>query len=164
MKKLTMILLAVALLAGISMTQADEAKWFDMEHCAMCKPMMEVPGLMEKMTCEQYNISNGVLSVSTVPAEMMESFTKMCDAMDATGGKLMAGEKMELCGSCATLGAMFPKGVHFEKVMTSNGDIMMFTSENAEMVTELHKWADKNTEEMAKMMSAMESGHEGHEH
>ena len=167
MKRLTMVMLAVALLVGISMTQADEAKWFDMEHCAMCKPMMDTPGLMESMTCNQYNISNGVLSVSTVPAGKMDAFTKMCDAMDATGAKLMAGESMELCGSCSALSAMFAKGAHFEKVMTSDGDIMLFTADTPELVEGLHDWANKNAEEMAKMMSSMgeEKGeHEGHGH
>ncbi len=168
MKKLLMLTLTIALIVGvgINMTQADESKWFDMEGCVMCAGMMAEKGLMENMTWEQHNISNGVISVATVTPEFMEAFGRSCQARDAMGAKLMAGEKMDLCGSCASLASLFPKGLQHEKVATSNGNIMLFTSDKAEIVTELHTWADKNAEAMKAMMAGMEAHgeHEGHNH
>jgi len=169
MKKLLMLTLAITLFIGSGMVQADEAKWFDMENCAMCSGMMAEKGLMEHMNWEQHNISNGVISVATVTPEFMEAFGRSCAARDAQGAKLMAGEKMDLCGSCSSLASLFPKGLQHEKVDTKDGNITLFTSDNPEIVKELHAWADKNAEEMKKMMAGMEAhgdhdGHEGHNH
>ncbi len=41
---------------------------------------------------------------------------------------------------------------------------MLFTSDKAEIVTELHAWSDKNAEVMAKMMAGMKGDHKGHDH
>ncbi len=98
MKKLLMLTLAITLCIGlgISMTQAGdaaEAKWFDLENCAMCTGMMAEKGLMENMTWEQHNISNGILSVATVTPEYKEAFGRSCAARDAQGQNLWPVKK-----------------------------------------------------------------------
>ncbi len=170
MKKLIMITLALALLIGIGMVQADEtgntgeAKWFDMENCGMCKNLSAEKGLMQNMKWEQHNISNGVMSVCTVTPEFMEAHKRAEKNMEAMSKKLMSGEKIEMCGSCMALGSLFPKGLKHEKVDTENGGITLFTSDNPEVVKELHAWADKNAEEMKKMIPGTKESHDGHNH
>ena len=146
--------LVLTLAVGVSIA-GDNAKtgeigWFDMEHCDMCKNMP--PELYPSMSWEQYTLSNGVISVTTVAEKALPAYRKANLAMHATGEKLMAGEKMNLCGSCQALGACMMKGAHMEQVETKNGDLMIITSDNKEVVADLHAWAEKNKKEMAKMM------------
>lgn len=165
MKKPMAIFIAVLMFCTFSMLTAGDM-WFDMENCEMCKPMASSEGLMENLTWEQHKISNGVLSTCTVDAEYMDAYKKADAAMMANGEKLMAGEKLQLCGSCGALNMIFAKGLKYENVETKNGGITLFTSDDPEVVAEVHKWADKNDEEMAKMMESMGDGgaHEGHNH
>ncbi|KAA3636157.1 MAG: hypothetical protein DWP97_03425 [Calditrichaeota bacterium] len=165
MKKPMAILLAVLMLCTFSILTAGEM-WYDMANCEMCKPIAASKGLMENMTWEQHKISNGVLSTCAVKPQYLDAYQKADAAMQANGEKLMAGEKLQLCGSCEALNMIFAKGLKYEKVETQNGGIVLFTSDNAEVVAEVHKWADKNDKEMAKMMEAMgeKDPHAGHNH
>ena len=147
--------LVLALVVGVSVagdySKTTELGWFDMENCAMCENMpME---LYPSMTWEQYPISNGVVSVTTVTEEALPAYRKAHVDMMAFGEKLMAGEPMTLCGSCEAFGACMMKGASYEYVETNNGDLMIVTAGDEEVVAELKKWATKNKEEMAKMMT-----------
>ena len=146
--------LVLALAVGVSVAGDDskttELAWFDMQNCDMCKSMpME---LYASMTWEQHPISNGIVSVTTVTEEALPTYRKGHANMMATGEKLMSGE-MTLCGSCTAFGACLMKGATYEYVETKNGDLMIVTSDDEEVVAELKTWATKNKEEMAKMMT-----------
>ena len=69
----------------------------------------------------------------------------------------MAGEEVPLCGSCTALGSIFTKGLMSETVETKNGDVSLFTSDNAEIVAEVQAWAAHNHDEMMKMEKMMEA-------
>lgn len=140
---------ALFLMTAVTIFAGDA--WFDMENCSMCKPMMDKPGLMENMTWEQYDISNGVVGVTTVAAEFKDAFKSCHTEMMAISEKLMAGEEMPLCGSCVTFGGLVGKGMHIENVPTSNGQITILTADNDELVAEIKAWSSKNKEEMKKM-------------
>ena len=157
-KTLTGVML---LLLAFAMTvTADEAPWYDMENCEMCKSFSAQPGLMENMSWEQYKISNGFVSMSTVAKGHMDAYNTANAACDALGDKMATGEEVALCGSCVAMGGFFAKGATMEQVETSNGGLMLVTSSDAELVTAMHAWADRNAEEMSKMMEHKAMGHD----
>lgn len=146
-----MIALCTVALFVAGAAVAGDMAWFDMDNCAMCKGISSHPEMMESITWEQHNISNGVVAVTTVEMKYMDEYRKAHAMMGETVKRLQEGEKMELCGSCTALGACMAKGVNQEYVETTHGDVWIVTSEKAEVVAELQNWAKRNTEEMAKM-------------
>lgn len=142
-------LLVMLLAAGAGV--AGEKPWFDMENCAMCKPMMSNPELMQNISWESHEISKGILMVTTVNGKFLDQYRTAHMAMAETAKKLQKGETMEMCGSCTVLGKCFMQGAVQEYVETSTGDVWFATSDNPEVVAELHSWAKKNKEEMTKM-------------
>ena len=158
MRHIATILTGLALvLAGTAL--ADEpagTPWFDMENCTMCKPLAEKPELMHHMTWEHYKVSNGIVSVTTVDSEYMDKFRECNQTMGAVAAKLRAGEKLPLCNMCMAYGELVHKGAKLEQVETRRGMLSLMTSDNPELVAEIHAWADRTNQEMAKMMTGME--------
>jgi hypothetical protein len=130
---------------------AEDGEWFDMPNCEMCKPMMDQPGLLEHATWEQHNISNGIMSVTTVTPEFMPQFDKARAAMEAVSKRMMAGEEVHLCPMCQAMGACFAKGLKAETVNTKHGQISIMTSDDPKVVAEIQAWAKRTNDEMAKM-------------
>jgi hypothetical protein len=155
LRKLAALALVALFISGVGV--AGEKPWMDMANCAMCKNMVAVPGLMENMTFEQYDLTKGVVSVTTVDKAHLAAYRKAHGQMMETAKKLQAGEMMELCGHCTALGAIMMKGVDQDYAETPTGDIWVMTSSKPEVATELKAWAKRNKEEMAKM----HAGHEG---
>jgi hypothetical protein len=138
---------------------AGDAPWFDMEKCAMCKNMFKNPDLMANTQWEQHSISNGIVSVTTVKDKYLSAYRAAHADMMAVVAKLEKGEKLDMCGSCMTLGATLAQGVSQDYVETSTGDVWIVTSAKPEVVTQLQSWAKRNTEEMAKMSAAPAKTH-----
>jgi hypothetical protein len=155
-RRITIISLVVLVAASIAV--AGDAPWFDMENCAMCKNLYKNPELVQNMLWEQYGISNGIISVTTVREEYIDDYRTAHADMKKVSEKLQKGEKLDMCASCNALGACMAKGVAQEYVETKTGDVWLITSDNAEVVAELQAWAKRNTEEMAKMMSEKTKG------
>ncbi|MCH7878916.1 MAG: hypothetical protein IH914_06350 [candidate division Zixibacteria bacterium] len=151
-----------------ALNAAEESAWFDMENCGMCAPMTAEKGLMENINWENHNISNGMLSIATPPAEYAEAFDRACASMDALVKKMMAGDVMEmtLCGHCNSYSSIMGAGAKIEKIVTKNGRLTLLTSSDEKIVGKIHAHVERTNAEMAKMMEAMtkESGHEGHAH
>jgi len=145
-----MILIAVVLMLVAGLASAGDTAWFDMENCAMCKNIGSNAEMMMHTSWEQYPISNGVVSVTTVAAKYLDAYREAHQAMVKTGMELQSGKKMELCGSCEALGKCMMKGPNQEYVQTSNGDIWILTSDDEALVAELKAWAKRNRTEMAK--------------
>lgn len=146
----------VIVVGSIAVAGSDQAAWFDMENCSMCKNISGHAGLMENVTWEQHNIKNGIISMATVPEEYLATYRKAQQEMDGTAKRLMKGEALPLCGSCSAFGNILMKGVEMETVNTQHGDVMILTSADAGIVEELQDWAAKNAAEMA---SHNEHGH-----
>ena len=157
MRKAGILLALMAVVALAAGVVAGEKAWFDMENCGMCKPLAAKPELMMNMVWEHHNISNGIVSVTTVPEAYMDQYTAASMEMHKTGEMLMKGEAVELCGMCTALSGIMAKGARPEYVTTKTGSLMLVTSDDPEVVKSLQKWAKHNTDEMAKM----KAGHEG---
>ncbi|MCC6961988.1 MAG: hypothetical protein IT585_01910 [candidate division Zixibacteria bacterium] len=148
-KRITLAALALTLLVA-ALLIAGEKPWLDFNNCDFCKPWTQ-NGLMNEMTHEQLNISNGVMTISTVPAARLADYRKTSAMMNEIGQRAAKGEKVNMCGSCEAMGAMMMKGAKFEEVPTKTGSVILLTSSDPAMVTELHDWAKKNLDEYAKM-------------
>jgi hypothetical protein len=135
---------------------AGDKPWFDMENCAMCKNVdLE---MMKAATHEQYPISNGIVSITTVPAKYIAKYREAHAAMVKTGERMAAGEMLEVCGSCTALGKCMMTNPHQEYVETMNGDVWILTSDEPEVVKDLQAWAERNKKEMKKMMEMEKKG------
>ena len=147
-RRIMLLSLAILVVAGIA--AAEDKPWFDM-NCSMCTNLYSVEGLMENMSWEQLDISNGVLSVTMVKKDYLPAYRKAHMGMQETGMKLQKGEMLPVCGSCTALAACMMKGVNQEYVETKHGDVWIVTADNDELVAELQAWATRNREELAKM-------------
>lgn len=139
--------LAAVLVAGVAVAGGEA--WFD-SNCAMCKNMMQEEGLMKNMKWEQHNISNGIVAVTTVKPEYLDAYRVAHENMNKTATRLMKGEQLDLCGSCTALGKCMMMGAKQEYVETSTGDVWIVTSDNPEVVADLHQWVERNQAEMKK--------------
>jgi hypothetical protein len=161
MKLFTGLLLGSALivLMLVPTAIAGEKPWFDMENCAFCSNLIEDPKLLDNMVWEHHEISNGIVTVTTIKPEFLESYRKASAAMDAVGKRIAAGEQVPMCGMCQSMGSFFMKGAKMDYVETSVGDVMLLTSSDSTVVAEIKAWAKRTNDEMAKM----EAEHK-HEH
>lgn len=141
---------AVGLLVVSGLALAGEGAWFDMEHCSFCKNLLTDPELLDHMTWEQVGISKGIISITTVEEEYADSFAKASAAMEAAGKAAEQGKQMPMCNSCMAFGQLMMKGLNSEQLKTKHGEIWIVTSNDPEVVEELHKWAKKNMTELAK--------------
>ncbi len=148
-KRVTLAALALTLLVA-ALVIAGEKPWLDFNTCDFCKPWTQ-NGLMNEMTHEQLNISNGVMTIISAPAARLEEYRKTSAMMNEIGARAAKGEKVNMCGSCEAMGAMMMKGAKMEEVQTKTGSVILLTSSDSAMVTELHTWAKKNLDEYAKM-------------
>jgi hypothetical protein len=160
-RRILIISLVALIAAGVSVA-GEEGAWFDMQNCAMCKNLTDAE-VIDHISWNQYNINAGIVSIANVDAKYLDTYREAHEGMNATGQRMMAGEKLDMCGSCTALGMCFMKGAQAEYVETETGDLMIMTSDNPELVKELQHWAARNKEEMKKMMGEAE-GHDGHDH
>jgi hypothetical protein len=169
MNKRSPIMLAlVSVLAFGTTALADKTPWFDMEKCEMCKPMMETEGFMENVAWESHPIANGMISIVNVKKGYEDNYKGCSARMDESHKKLMAGEKLSLCGMCQAYTGAMDETVKTETIKTMTGEITLMTSANAETATKLKDIAIRNIKEMAAYTAAEGGqgggGHEGHNH
>lgn len=155
MKTLRLVAAAVTVVAALSgLATADETPWCDMTNCAMCKSIVEQPGLMDNMSMEVHDISDGIVQVCAVMPAHLDAYKAAWAQMDATSKKLQAGEKMNLCGMCQAYGGLMVSGAKVEMVATKFGHVQMMRGTAPEMITQIHGWAERTRTEMAKMAEA----------
>ena len=157
MKRTTLLVVGL-LFAGLTVVSAGETTetaWFDMENCAFCKSITAEKGLMENMKFKNYDITNGVMTVTTVNPEYKDAYMRANKKMEELGTKMMSGEvnptTVKMCGHCSAYGGFMMKGVVVDYVQAEVGDIVVMTSATPEMVTEIQAFAKKNETEFAKM-------------
>ncbi len=143
---------------GVGNAGPGESAWFDMQGCAFCKNLVKDPALMKNMTWEHYDISNGVVTITTVKPEARKSYIEARTAMMEIGKKLETGQltmdKVPMCGHCQAYGKLMMMGAKMEWVEGSQADVTMMTSDKPEVVKEIKAFAQKNRDEMAKMEQA----------
>lgn len=156
MTKTTILLIGlIALLCTAAMAGdlAADLLWFDMENCTFCKHITAEEGLMEHMRFEYYEHSKGIISITVVDEDYKVAFARVSKEMEAEGEKMMTSKEPPpyMCGHCAGYGEFIMAGVMPEVVSTSQGEMTLWISDNPEMVTKLHTFAKRTTEEYEKM-------------
>ncbi len=140
---------------------ADDAA-AEMQKCAVCKVWAEKPDLMKAMTFETHKIDNGMLCVMNVPKEQKKEFDAVHAEMMKNIAKVMADEKagkpVELCHFCQSMSKLTQAGAKQQNVGTSTGMILLVTSDNPQVVAQIHAQADKNVEEQKKMQQQAGAG------
>ncbi len=152
MKKIG-ILFAVLLVIFIMATfgTAEDKAWFDFVNCDFCKHFTTDSLLTKNMVWEQYEISNGLLVVTTVKPEFMESYRAATAEMKKLGEAMMAGTVTDVktCGHCDYYGIMMQSGAKFENVETVMGDIDLITTGDEKVLKMIKTYADNNDKAMA---------------
>ena len=161
MKALRIGLLLAMVVAVAAFVVADDKPWFDLEKCAMCTGMTAQEGLMENMTWDHYLTKNGMMTVGTVTDAYKEKYEASHKTMMETVEKLKAGEEMYLCGFCTRHGELAKAGVNMEHFSTKVGDVSLMTSTDEKQVEEIHAFAQKTIDELAKMAAVNGDGEEG---
>ena len=159
------ILLALTSVVALSFPAAFAAPsdpWFDLDNCKMCQPMTQEKGLMENMEWENHLTADGMMTVTVIAPGYEKAFESVMKKMEATGEKLMAGEKMHLCGFCQSYGGLQMAGATFENFVTGGGLINLVTSRDPAVIEMIHEHGQKTIDEHAKMMAAMDGGDHGH--
>jgi hypothetical protein len=156
-------LIAMVILSlPVAFAAQDEA-WFDLENCSMCKHMSSEEGLMENMEWGNYLTKDGMMSVTVVAEGYDKAFKRSMKNMEATGHKLMAGEKLYMCGFCQSYGALHMAGANFENFETDAGYINLATSHDPAVIEKIHAHGQRTIDEYDKMVAAESKGHSGHE-
>ena len=153
------LLIGAVLLLLASVALAGDAPWFDMKNCGFCKHLMDDPEMLNHCTWEHHKIDNGMVVVTTVEDAYLPSYQKAMAVMEEVGKNMEAGEMVPMCGMCQAMGSIFMKGAKYTSIDTKHGSVALFTSDNPEVVKEIHAFVDRNNEEMAKMEAA-EVGHD----
>ena len=159
------LLLAVFAVATLFLPATFAAQgdpWFDLDNCKMCQPMTQEKGLMENMEWENHLTADGMMTVTVIAPGYEKAFESVMKKMEATGEKLMAGEKMHLCGFCQSYGGLQMAGATFENFVTGGGLINLVTSRDPAVIEMIHEHGQKTIDEHAKMMAAMDGGDHGH--
>ena len=146
-----MLPVAVLVMALAVMAEEPEKPWFDMVNCEFCKHLMDDPELLNHTTWEHFNITNGIINVTTVDKEYLDSYHAAGEEMMKVGKRLMDGEKVQMCGSCQAHGTLIQAGAKMEHIETQRGHVMLVTSDNPEMVAKIQAWAKRNIDELAKL-------------
>ena len=168
-KNISLLLGATALLIlSVPMTfAAQDAPWFDLEKCSMCKHMTAEEGLMEHMEWENLLTKDGMMLVTVVDSKYEEAFHRSMKNMEAEGAKMMAGEELYLCGFCQSYGALHMAGANFENFESDLAYITLATSHDPAVVKIIHDHTQKTIDEYAKMVAAEGKGdndHPSHDH
>ena len=161
MKAIRIGLLLAMVVAVAAFVVAEDKPWFDLENCSMCKGMMAQEGLMENMTWDHYLTKNGMMSVTTIADGYREKYDASHKTMMETVVKMKAGEEMYLCGFCTRHGELAQAGVNKEHFSTKAGDVSLMTSSDKKIVEEIHAFAQKTIDELAKMAAVNGGGEEG---
>lgn len=170
MKRMSIVLgtLALAtLVAGAAFAgPGGDKAWFDLENCGMCKNLMAEEGLMDHMQWENHIIATGAMSVTKVDPKYDAAFQRAHANMEAAGKKMMAGEKMELCGFCTSYGSLAMAGAKMENLHSDMGYIGVVTSTDPAVIEKIHAHTKRTQKEFKKWMEAEGKGHshDGHDH
>lgn len=146
------MLFAVALICT-AIWAGDEKPWFDLETCAYCKNFNLGNGnyIVDHMKGHYHTMPKGFLAIMTIEEDYKDEFAKASEAMTKVGEDVAkTGVVPQVCGHCATFGELLMAGAASQEFNSDVAMAYMMTSDNPELVTKLHAFAEKNNEEMAK--------------
>ncbi len=70
----------------------------------MCKNLTDDQELFEGMVWDNQLFANGMVEITTVSTHFEKRFEKLMGKMQATGNRMMAGERLPMCGMCQSYG------------------------------------------------------------
>ncbi len=145
---------------------APSGGWFDLENCAMCKNLTEDQELFANMEWNTHLFANGLVEITSVPAAYEERFNKLMAKMHAAGERMMAGEKLYMCGMCQSYGGLMMAGVSMDQLVNGEDHISVISSQDPDVVEKIRTHGQRTIDEYAKWMAAESaSGHDhGHAH
>ena len=158
MRKSLIVISLCALMISLALA-SDDGSWFDMQNCEMCRPLMETKGLMGHMTWEHHKVSAGLVSVTNVDADYMDSYKSAQMKMDAVAQRWMKGEPVYLCNMCKSMGSLLQSGAVMDQVESGNSFIRVMSSSNPEVIGKIHEWADRTNKEMQAMAGGESTAH-----
>ncbi len=148
------LMLAVMLLIAVTAV-GDEKPWIDLDKCVFCQQLTKHDGLLDHMTCEHHEISNGHLMATVVDPEFRPAYVEAQKAMEQIGMDMAQGKidptKVYMCGSCEAYGNLLMSGAIIEHIPTKFGDIVLVTSDDPAVMKKIKAYGRRWTEEMAKM-------------
>jgi len=129
---------------------ADENPWFDIEHCDFCKNLLKDPHLLENMTWEHHDISNGLLTLTVVKPEYETAYLDAQHAMEKVAARLAQGATdVHMCNHCMNYGMILMSGAKMEHIRTCAGDITLITSDKPEVLAMIRDYAQKTRAALA---------------
>lgn len=146
-----LLIAMIFILAASTWAVAGEGEWFDMANCGFCQALLEPPEMLQHATWEHYNISNGIVSVSTVDKKYIKDWRAAEAKMEELGKKMEKGEQVPMCNACMAMGKLMAMGAKWESVKTTHGNVSLMTSDNPETVKEIQVWGKRSMDELAKM-------------
>jgi len=122
----------------------------EMKECAVCSVMAGDGELMKHMTWEIHKIGPGMLCITSVPADLKDSFDaagkKMMETVAGLAAKFQAGEQVKLCSFCQAMAELMQAGAKQESVDTKTGSILIVSSTDPAVIEKIHAHADKFNE------------------
>ena len=161
MKKLVVLVLLLAAISVIAVAVEEEGEvaWFDMKNCEFCVHMTEPPDMMEHMTWELHDISNGVISIGTVEEDYKGHLEKASVAMMALGKAMETGERnpmeVKMCGHCQAYGGLMMAGANIERVNGDAANIEIITSDDPKTLALIKDYAEKTRVAMVEFEAAL---------
>ena len=77
MNKLSRYAALVMLVFAVAVSASAADRWMEMASCDICRPMAEEPELMKNTAWEHHNISNGLVSVTTVNEDFKRCMARL---------------------------------------------------------------------------------------
>lgn len=156
------LLIAVVLCSGVMVAQ--EKPWFDTQNCAFCKLFAAEPGLLDHMTNEYHNISDGMLSITHIDKGYDDAFKRAQSGIGKIVQEMQTGKMPAyVCPHCSMIGQFTMMGVKQEQVNSSYGIITLYQSSDSVMVAKVQDFGKRSAEELAKSkkQSTTEKGSKG---
>lgn len=123
--------------------KAGQPAWFDMDHCDFCKCITAEKGLMEYMHTEYHLIEKGAISLTVVDEKFIEAFERARHKMEQVALELIQAEQApNACGHCMAYGHLMEIGVVPEMVHNSAGYVVIWTSDDPNVIAEIHEMAE----------------------
>jgi len=152
----SLFIIIFMLIFSSSLSLAQENPWFDMINCSFCKNLTIHEGLLDNTTWEHYEITNGIVSITTVNDNFKAAYEDVGMKMQEVADLFQKGEILPLCNMCMAIGELIQLGIKSETVKTKHGDFTIMTSDKPEIIEKLKNWARRTNEEMEKMSAIPE--------
>lgn len=132
--------------------EKSEIAWFDLHKCAICSCMKDHEQVMYDMKWETHLIDNGMISISHIPKKHRKAMDEAQKKMEGVIAKLGAGEQLDLCGFCVSMGDLMGAGAKNTDIKTSFGMVSLMTADDDETVKKIQAFAKQTQKEYKRVL------------